>query len=165
MDLLRGRVSQIDPEISAPSYSMVQGGLRRLLGSLQFDFKNFQLSKHDRIRITNVMEKLEQDGKLTKDPKRERRWLGAFVVHKLATAIFEDALTSGTLSWDMVLSKVLSIVLTGALITRAGDIARNAAYKELECMLWGHITLKIVRKDGVEVLQGLFSIFNEKGKK
>jgi hypothetical protein len=55
--------------------------------------------------------------------------------------------------------------LTAALITRAGDIARNAANKELKCMLWGDITLKIVKKDGVEFLQGLFPIFNEKGKK
>jgi hypothetical protein len=155
---LHDQTSRIDPTNQAPAFSMVSSGLRRLIGSLKFDFADFNLTVHERLRITNVMEDLYKQGKLTKDPKREVQWLGAFLTRKLATAFLEDALNNGTLSWDVTMSKALSIIWTSALMCRSGDVARNRDYHGLECLIFEHIHLKLGTIEGLERLTGLFTV-------
>jgi hypothetical protein len=144
---------------------MVTTGLRRLITSLRFDFPDFHMTTHERMRLTNVMEDLAKQGRLTKDPKRQAQWMGAFLAKKLVTAFLEDALNSGTLSWDVTISKALSIVLTSALMCRSGDVARNSAYHGMECLLFEHIHLKLGKIEGLERLVGLFTVRFEKGRK
>ena len=91
---------------------------------LKFECAKFHLTSHDTLRLTNVSEQLHQEKKLTKNPKRESQWLGAFVAAKLSTALFQDALVAGTINWDIVISKALSIILTSALMARSGDVAK-----------------------------------------
>jgi hypothetical protein len=56
---------------------------------------------------STAVRSLLKEGKLTKDPSWDRNWVGAFLVRKLAIAILRDALSNGTLNWDVAVSKVL----------------------------------------------------------
>jgi hypothetical protein len=161
----KGRVSEIDPTNTAASFGMATVGLKWLIDGLKFEYSTFTLTSNERLRIANVMESLVRDKYLTKDPKRQSQWLGAFLACKLSTALFLDALTEGTLSWDVVLSKALSIILTSALMTRAGDITRSRFYFAFECMLFGHIEIKLIISDGVEYLTARVTLYFEKGQK
>ena len=100
---------------------------------------------------------------LTKNPKREAKWLGAFVAAKLSTALFEDALVHGIVKWDVVFPISLSIIFAAALMAgagataaeaetpatetetetpatataRSGSVAKSSSYSELECLYFG----------------------------
>ena len=91
---------------------------------------------------------------LTKNPKREAKWLGAFVAARLSTALFEDALVHGIVKWDVVFSILLSIIFAAALMAgagataaeaetpatataRSGSVAKSSSYSELECLYFG----------------------------
>ena len=89
---------------------------------------------------------------LTKNPKREAKWLGAFVAAKLSTALFEDALVHGIVKWDVVFSILLSVIFTAALMAgaaaaeaetpatataRSGNVAKSSNHSDLECRYFG----------------------------
>lgn len=123
-----------------------------------------------------------KDGKITNDPSREKQWLGAHVIGGMAKAILMDAVDNGTLSWDVTICRVLSIVLISALCTRSGDVAQTTLYGPkagevadadvssrifdlMICMKFKHVVIKLVIKDGVERLAAQFEIAYEKGVK
>jgi hypothetical protein len=98
----------------------------------------------------------------------------------MAKALLIDALDHGTLSWDVTICKVLSIVIISALCSRTGDVAQTrhygptaeeearAAANDLDpdsmapilakmiCMKFKHVEIKLVKKDGVERLSARF---------
>jgi hypothetical protein len=80
------------------------------------------LSKHETIRLAATIDQLFEEGRLSKDPLRQKHHIGAFLVRKLALGLLTDALTNGTINWDVVLAKTLSIALTAALGARTGDV-------------------------------------------
>ncbi len=98
-----------------PSYKWLQQGLGHLVDALVFYFKEFTLSKHETIRLAATIDQLFQEGRLSKDPLRHKHHIGAFLVRTLAFGLLTVALANGTLNWDVVLAKTLSIVLTAAL--------------------------------------------------
>lgn len=75
----------------------------------------------------------------------------------------EDAVSSGTRSWDCTISKTLSIVLLGALGSRGGDITLSQGYKNVECLRWEHIHIKL--KPGTQKLSMRITLAYEKGHK
>jgi hypothetical protein len=42
--------------------------------------------------------------KFTREPLRERNWVGAFMIQRLVIAVFRDALLYGALSWNITIS-------------------------------------------------------------
>jgi len=106
-------------------------------------------------------------GLLTNEPLREASWVGITLVKKIVTAILEDAVVNGTCSWDVTISKLLSIVLLGTMGARAGDIGLSIGYTGMQVLQWKHIELKL--KQGTPpVLDNLccrITITFEKGSK
>ena len=105
-------VSRIKPvgNHEVPSYRWLQQGLLHLVDSLVFYHANFTLSSNERKRLSSTIHQLFNEGKLTKNPLRERLHIGAFLVRKLASAMLNDAIRHGTVNWDVTLGKTLSIV-------------------------------------------------------
>lgn len=89
-----------------------------------------------------------------------------FGVRKLATCLLSDALTNGTIDWDVTLAKTLSIVLTAALASRTGDITTAPLdVHELPFLCYKDITLKLAKGHVLTNLVAEAVIRNEKGDK
>jgi hypothetical protein len=90
--------------------------------NLVFYFSDFTLSQHERSRLATTINKLFEEGKLTRSAAREKHFICAFLVRKLASDLFTHALTYGAINWDVTLAKTLSTVLTASLAPRTGDV-------------------------------------------
>lgn len=87
-------------------------------------------------------------------------------MRKITMAMLVDALSMGTVHWDVTLSKVTSVVVTAAITARAGDIyADRADDQPLPYLCYQDIRLKLVEGDNVEHLAAEVVIRNEKGQK
>ena len=128
-----------------PSYKWLQHSLRHLVNALVFYFKEFTASKHETIRLKATIDQLFQEGRLSKDPLRNKYHIRAFLVRKLAFSLLTVALANGTINWDVVLAKTLSIVLTAALASRTGDVTVAPLDEhELPFLCYEDITLKLL---------------------
>jgi hypothetical protein len=149
-----------------PGYKWLQQGLGHLVNALVFYFKEFTLSKHETIRLAATIDQLFQEGRLSKDPLRHKHHIGAFLVHRLAFGLLTVALTNGTINWDVVLAKTLSIVLTAALGSRTGDVTvAPLDIHQLPFLCYEDITLKLIKGDDLTTLVTKVVIRNEKGHK
>jgi hypothetical protein len=83
--------------------------------------------------LESLASSLLKNNILTKDPFREKQWLGIRLIERCVTALLKDALENGTLSWDVVICRAASLILVSCL-SRAGDVALSAHYtgKQLE---------------------------------
>ncbi|KAG9228955.1 hypothetical protein BJ875DRAFT_476184 [Amylocarpus encephaloides] len=94
---LRSIVSSVVPRLGdVPSYRWLQQGVGHLVNAIVFHYKDFTLSSHERSRIACTLNDLFHAGKLTKDVARDKHFVGAFLVQKLSSALFTDALRNGT---------------------------------------------------------------------
>jgi hypothetical protein len=125
------------------------------------------LTRHETERISATVFGLLKEGKLTKEPSWERNWVGAFMVRRLVTAVFRDALLHGTLSWDVTISKALIIVMAAALTARTGDLTTAPLDEQpVPFLCYKDITLKLVGGGTrLENLHARCLIRNEKGDK
>ena len=67
-----------------------------LEGALTFRYKDFQLTKRDRTRQRSVLAQLKNEGLITKDPVREKLWIGIQTAIPIVKALVSDALDQGT---------------------------------------------------------------------
>jgi hypothetical protein len=149
-----------------PSYKWLQQGLGHLVNAALFYFKDFTLSKHERSRFSSAIDRLFEEGKLTKGPAEEKHHIGAYLVRKLTSSLFVDALTNGTINWDVTLAKPLSIVITAALASRTGDVAiALLEIHDLPFLAYKDITLKVEGGHELTSLVAKVVIRNEKGTK
>lgn len=149
-----------------PAFPWLCGGLRTLISAIRFSFKGFKLDTYDAEHIEATIESLHSQGLVTKEPAREKHWVGAFMVRRLVTALLQDALGFGTMNWDVTISKALSIVLQSALSARTGDILRNRFdNQDLPFICYKDVIPKLVDGDGIDSLVGRFTIRNAKGYK
>lgn len=150
-----------------PSFRYVETGLKWLKEVQHWHKPKFNLNKSEELRLKTTLEGMLKKGRLTKDPAREKQWVTAMLVKRLVQSLLQQALSSGTLSWDVTLSRSLSLLLQAALCSRSGEVLRSPDYEDLECLLYEHITLKLVRnkKTGKEHFRGLMVLAFEKGKK
>ena len=101
---------------------------------------------------------------MTKDPAIEKHPAGAVMVRRLSAGMFTDALKNGTINWDVVLAKALSIVMTAATGARTGDLTvATMDEQELPYLCYKDITLKLAGGDKLENLVAKVLIRNEKG--
>jgi len=109
---------------------------------------------------------LLKEGRITRKPIRDAQWIGALLLQRMIIALFREALEEGTTNWDKTIQKTLSLLLIGALSCRSGDIMKDQAdTHELPFLCFDDITIKLVGGFGLENLQALFVIRNEKKRK
>lgn len=135
--------------------------------ALAFHYPDYKLSRHAALRIDVTIQKLLDDGQITKDPVREKQWLTCQIVKKLATAVMSDAVQQGTQSWDVTLAGTFSLVLQAAMASRSGDFKRSAHYTGDEYLKWQDIELvATVSDDNNElVFKMMIKLFYRKGHK
>lgn len=149
----------------ALSYSWLYNGVRHTVESCTFEYEAFHLSRHGRKRISALIGTLLKEGKITKDPMREKQWVGSFIIQRAVTAFLQDAIKHGTISWDVTISRAASLILVCSL-GRSGDVVRSEAYEGLLCLCYKHITIKLVENAGTQIqFTAQFEMAQDKGKK
>jgi hypothetical protein len=84
----------------------------------------------------------------------------------LVVALLREAHDEGTTNWDKTIQKTLSLLLIGALSCRSGDIMKDQRDAHpLPFLCYDDITIKLVGGEGIENLEAIFAIRNEKKKK
>lgn len=109
------------------SHSWFQHGLKFKIEACKFDHADFKLTTQDGMKLQALSASFLKAGVLTKDPYREKQWLGTAVVQRCVSALFKDALENGTLSWDVVICRAATVVLISAL-GRGGDVVTSTNY-------------------------------------
>lgn len=128
--------------------------------------QDFSLSRHESRRLDTLIDALAKEGKLTTGKWRPRQRVGFFLLQKMGQAWFTKHLTYGCLSWDVVISKFLPLVLMHSTVTRVGDIGRSSYYTGREYLRWEHIEL-VLEGDEPEIknMVAKITIEYEKGSK
>jgi hypothetical protein len=97
---------------------------------------------------------------------RDKYFVGAFLVRKLSSALFTDALRNRTINWDVTMAKALSIVLIATIATYTGDVTKALLeVHKLPFLYFKDITLKLVDGNSLSYLEAKVLIRNEKGDK
>lgn len=125
----------------AVSLTSIRNAVLNVYARLQFKHKLLNFSRHNFKRIDTVLDRLVKEGKLTPGRWRKRQRAGVALVRLLGQAWFTDCLTHGCRSWDVTISRFLSISLMAATAGRAGDIVRSKGYTGLEYLRWEHVEL------------------------
>jgi hypothetical protein len=102
--------------------------------ALSFKY-NFKPTKQDGIRIDSALDRFVQQKRLVPGRWREKQWLGFLTVQKITHAYFQHMLDHGCLSWDIPVSKALSVNLIAALDSRAGEVGKSWGWDMDCCML------------------------------
>ncbi|KAJ3953370.1 hypothetical protein N0V92_010160 [Colletotrichum tropicale] len=89
------------------------------------------------------MDGLLLEGLLTTEEKRQRQWIKAGLVKKMAEKMIEDAIENGTTSWDVAVSRILSVVAMYAFGCRSGDMTVSNGYNPDYCLKWGDLRLRL----------------------
>ncbi|KAL8643647.1 MAG: hypothetical protein Q9210_007603, partial [Variospora velana] len=145
---------------AVPSYRWLQMGLTVAADGL-LNLYDYRLSPHDTKRLDAMMHLMLKQGKLTKDPVREKQWAGLSILRTMVQAWLIKALAEGTMCWDQVFSRVGTMVWMSALQCRAGDFLKDAlddhplpylAYRDIELRLVGglsleHLTAKVTLRN------------------
>jgi hypothetical protein len=97
IDITRSRYHSSE----ALSYSWAYHGIKFVITTCNFDFDDFKLPHSAGARLESLVEGYLREGKLTKDPFREKQWAGSHIISRIVSALLVDALDSGTLSWDV----------------------------------------------------------------
>ena len=63
-------------------------GVKTLSEPLVFEHSDFHLSAHDSSRITALIDGFVEQGRLTKEPARECRWLDVTLVERMIDTVF-----------------------------------------------------------------------------
>jgi hypothetical protein len=137
-----------------------------LESALAFKYPEFKLSNHDCARLDALFDTLAKEKRLLRGRWRERQWLGANMLEKMARSWLRLGLDAGCNSWDVHLQKLLSIVMLSALGCRSGELALTGHYTE-EYMRWEHVTLKLEKggNNTIDDVQASILLCFEKGKK
>lgn len=82
--------------------------LADLIKWAQFQFSTSKLITHDAVRIKPLLKNFLRDGKLTREPARQKQWVGCVLIRIMVTSVLNDAMSNGTANWDITVSGVLS---------------------------------------------------------
>ncbi|KAK9236322.1 hypothetical protein V1525DRAFT_433883 [Lipomyces kononenkoae] len=148
----------------AVQLSTMKSAVLLLVRGLEFKYPHFKLSTHYAARIDALLSDLAKEGKLLRGKWSKDEWLGIVLFEKMARAWLQAALDQGCLSWDVQISKLLSVSLVVALACRGGEVTVSSGYTT-ECLKWRHVELKLAGNGTVNDIEATIIICFEKGKK
>ncbi|KAI1867821.1 uncharacterized protein JN550_006962 [Neoarthrinium moseri] len=162
-------VIQGQGENGAISYGYLDMGLFYIKKWCEFQFPDFKVTAHDERRFTATLARLERDGVLTKERVQEAQWITSETVHLLSRSMLHDAIQNGTLSWDAIIMKTMSLILQAAVSGRAGDVRRSFRYDDpddddnLRCVCWEHIVMRMDFRDDQRIFTATVTLKHTKG--
>jgi hypothetical protein len=153
--------------LGKPAYSKnsLKQGLYHLTKRLMFDYVDFKLTPHHVIRINSPFDSLVKEKRLTVRKWRQLQWIGFLALRFIITSYISDAILNGVASWDIQVSKWLSIIVQSSADCRAGEVVRTLGYKGREFLAWSDIEIKLVEGDQFENLQARVTLLWEKESK
>lgn len=157
--------------LGKPAYSRVtlRNGLYALVRRLVFEYAEFKMTSHQGRRIDAVLATLVHDGKLTVGKWRKSQWLGFLTLRSLLLSYVSDGLVNGVRSWDVRVSRWLSVVFQSSADSRSGEIVKSASYDKFKggdkFMRWKDVEIQLVGGSQFEHLQARATILWEKGGK
>ena len=119
----------------------------------------------DQRRVDELLAKFVDDGMLFKRRWRKHEWVGHTLITLMGNSWLQETLAEGCQSWDVRISKLLSVVMMGALDCRVGDLTRSGHYKGEEYIQWRHIEITIRGERELQNLNAKATIAYEKGHK
>ncbi|KAH6990657.1 hypothetical protein BKA56DRAFT_213306 [Ilyonectria sp. MPI-CAGE-AT-0026] len=139
----------------AATYQHLRAGLDHIMEWTVANFHDFQLTEHAKAPLELAMDALVFDKILSTDlvgpPKQ---WITTDAIGSIVKAMLQDGLQNGTLSWDVLIMKTLSLLLQCILSAKTGDLRESYDYEEYECLYWKDIHVQMVTKNGKRVLIG-----------
>lgn len=110
-------IGKIEPKSqhAVPSYTTITTAIRYPVSTLVFEYADFSLSRHESSRIKALVDGFAKQGRLNREPTRERHWVGVTLVKLTIHALFKNALENGTRNWDVTIARALSLTLTSSL--------------------------------------------------
>jgi hypothetical protein len=153
--------------LGKPAYSKnsLMNGLYKLTKRLTFEYPDFRLTPHAASRIEALIDSLTKADKLTVGKWRKSQWVGFLTLRAIINAYVSEALLNGAHSWDVRISRWLSLLLQSSADSRAGEVVRTNGYKGREFMAWEDVEIKLVGGTGFVNLQAQVTLFWEKGSK
>jgi len=98
------------------------------------------------------------------EPKRKHFWVSTYLIKRIVTVLFNDALYNGTLDWDLTIKRIVSLIFVTALALWAGDITPNKFDdQELPYLYYEDVELKYDDGEGIEHLVTYIKIRYKKG--
>lgn len=134
-----------------PSLSTLQTGLRYVLGML-VEIHGFTATKQDSKRMESLFNKLVKDKVLFKGKWRKPNRVGFQTILYLVDVWMSSGLKDGVLSWDIHISKQLSIVLIGSFGSRCGDVVRSKMYADMQCLCYRDLALSFGGDDTQDLI-------------
>ncbi|KAM0440829.1 hypothetical protein ACHAPT_000130 [Fusarium lateritium] len=129
-----------------------------------FRYRDFKLDAHDLSRIEYTFKDLHREGVLTKEGSRsDKHWITSDMIGMMLKAMLQDGIQNGTLSWDVLIMKAVSLLLQCVVGSRAGDIRRSALYEGVECLRWEHIHMILDPSDGKNLFRSTIELVFVKG--
>ena len=126
----------------------------------------FKIKPGEATQIKAAFGEMLEQGHITKDESREKKWMSGRLVLFIATAWLRDAAMNGCRNWDFVLQGALSMALMVSTGARSGDLAQSSCFKGREYAKWGDFTVRLVTDQaGFEALDCLVELRYTKGNK
>lgn len=147
------------------AFSTLKSAVSTLNHSFTFHFEGWTLSGHATKRIDAMLTGHLKAGRATVDPAREKQWISAMLIRQMVMALFNDAFTNGTRSWDVTILKCLSLVFQAATCARAGDINQSSGYEAAVHLRWEHVTVKIMGTEEQPNMKMLIKLYYTKNNK
>ncbi|RTE70581.1 hypothetical protein BHE90_015012 [Fusarium euwallaceae] len=147
----------------AIAYDYYENGLAWIRKWCVFQYKGFKLDQHDSSRIKETLQQLWLEGILTKEVIREKHWITSDMIDMMLRAMLQDGIQNGTLSWDVLIMKALSLLLQCVVGARAGEIRRSHQYQGLECLRWEHIYIVLDTSNNKNLFRATIDLVFVKG--
>lgn len=125
----------------------------------------FEITRRDMLRMQTFIDDAVCAGRLTKGCWNKRVGLNFILVSRLGRSWLRHHHQQGTLGWDLVLARLLSIVLVSSLGCRPGDVARSPYYKGAEYLKYRNVNLRLEGKPQWKNLRAQITLEFCKGKK
>ena len=124
MDIIEGK--------PGPNANTIVNGVKVILGYGHFQWSEsdgFKIGRHEAARFKTWLDQAKRAGRLTQGSWKKRTWIGYAVLSRLVRAYLTRGIEQGTVNWDIIVAKCLSMVLVASLGSRTGDVALSGKYK------------------------------------
>ncbi len=120
--------------------------MKTLVTILVYTYEDFKISIYWVAKCESLLNTLVKEGILVKGSWSKRYRIGFYTTLILYDTFLQTGLEEGCASWDIRLSKLLSVVLIVVCTYRSGDITYSSLYTGMEYLTFSDIILSF--KDG-----------------